>query len=135
MTKTVEAACGVIIKDKKVLLIQRSEYEKKFPLYWGFPGGKKEKDESVEEASIREVKEEVNLDFLITKLVGVYPFDLTDKHVLSYAFLGESDGNIKINQAEVKTYGWFTYKQSKKLDLAFSYEKLLDDLHQKKLIK
>ena len=61
---------AVIVDNKKVLLIQRGVEPNKG--YWGTPGGYVCWDESAEEAVVREVKEETNLDVIDTKLVGVY---------------------------------------------------------------
>jgi 8-oxo-dGTP diphosphatase len=61
---------AVIIKDNKVLLIQRGvEPDKDL---WGIIGGYVGWDESTEDAVKREVREETNLDVAGIKLVGVY---------------------------------------------------------------
>lgn len=61
------AGC-IILDDKNRLLLQkRSDCEK-----WGFLGGMVELGESVEEAAIREIKEESGLDVKINSLFGVY---------------------------------------------------------------
>jgi ADP-ribose pyrophosphatase YjhB (NUDIX family) len=49
------------------LLILRGD----FPV-WGLPGGAVESGESVDEAAIREVREETGLDVRLTRLVGIY---------------------------------------------------------------
>ncbi len=61
---------AVIIKDNKILLIQRGVEPNKG--FWGTPGGYVDWDESVEDVVRREVKEETNLDVTNMKLVGVY---------------------------------------------------------------
>ena len=55
------AASGILLKDKKILLLQRSNYTQNFPDHWGCPGGRAEPNETAEENVIREVKEECNL--------------------------------------------------------------------------
>lgn len=61
------AGC-IILDDKNRLLLQkRLDCEK-----WGFLGGMVELGESVEEAAIREIKEESGLDVKINSLFGVY---------------------------------------------------------------
>jgi len=57
------AASAAIIKDKKILLIKRSNYSLYFPGHWTLPGGKAEEGEPVNKTIVREIKEEVNLDF------------------------------------------------------------------------
>jgi 8-oxo-dGTP diphosphatase len=53
---------------KGIVLIKR----KNPPLGFALPGGFVDRGESVEEALIREMKEEINLDVKIEKLLGVY---------------------------------------------------------------
>ena len=53
---------------KGIVLIKR----KNPPLGFALPGGFVEYSESVEEALIREMKEETNLDIKIEKLLGIY---------------------------------------------------------------
>ena len=62
------AASGILLKNKKILLLQRSDYTQNFPDHWGCPGGRAEPNETAEENVIREVKEECNLDFVPTKI-------------------------------------------------------------------
>ena len=43
------AASGILLKDKKILLLQRSDYTQNYPRHWGCPGGRAESNESAEE--------------------------------------------------------------------------------------
>lgn len=63
---------GIIIKDKKILLIERIRYNSN---YYAIPGGTMEKGESKEQTLIREVKEETNCEVEINK----YLFNTTSK--------------------------------------------------------
>jgi argininosuccinate lyase len=63
----------VVARDDAVLLVRQS-YGKR---YWSLPGGSMEstqsgRSESVEQAAVREVKEETGLDVRLTRLVGIY---------------------------------------------------------------
>jgi len=57
-------AVAIIIKDRKVLLMHRIKNGKE---YFVFPGGGVEEGESLEQAVVREIKEELGLDVKIEK--------------------------------------------------------------------
>ncbi len=79
--KRVHVAVGVIINsNNKILIAKRPEHLHQGGK-WEFPGGKVEKGETTEQALIRELKEEVNLDVLDTEPMMTLSFDYPDKHV------------------------------------------------------
>ena len=53
--KQIEVVAAVIVKDGTILATQRGYGE--FKGKWEFPGGKVEKEENLEQAIIREIKE------------------------------------------------------------------------------
>lgn len=121
---------AVILKVKRILLIKRGENAEKFPNIWGLPGGKKEENETPEEAAIREVKEETSLDFIPERLLMKVNFP--DR--IGYRYIGKWKGEVKIKEPELSGYGWFTYEEAVKLELAFDHMKTLEKLHEEKLI-
>lgn len=124
------AASGIILQDKKILLLQRSNYSDNYPEFWGCPGGRAEQDETAEQNVIREVKEECNLDFSPTSILktGVWQ----DRNY--YRFLGNWDGEIKIQELEVLDYNWFNYESAIKLNLSFDYKEVVQLLHKNHLL-
>jgi len=124
------AASGIILKEQKILLIRRSNYTKIFPGFWACPGGRAEQGETAEQNVIREVKEEVNLNFLPTEILTT----ATWQNRFLYRFLGTWTGYIKIQEEEVTDFGWFTYSEAKHLNLAFDYDNVIDLLNKKKFI-
>lgn len=70
--ETVVLTTDVVITDEqdRVLLIRRGH--EPFREVWSLPGGKVDAGETVEQAAVREVKEEVGVDVELTSLVGVY---------------------------------------------------------------
>ena len=124
------AASGIILQDKKILLLQRSNYSENYPEYWGCPGGRAEKGETAKQNAIREVKEECNLDFSPTSILktGVWQ----DRNY--YRFLGHWNGEIKIQELEVLDYNWFNYKAAIKLNLSFDYKEVVEMLYKKQLL-
>lgn len=73
---------GAIILDNegKMLLIHRNS---KTRIQWELPGGKVEQDESIEEAAIRELKEELDINISIDKYLG-YDISNEDETTLEY---------------------------------------------------
>jgi len=124
------AASGIILQNKKILLLQRSNYTKNYPEFWGCPGGRAEEGETAEQNVIREVKEECNLDFTPTLILkkGIWQ----DRNY--YRFLGNWSGEIKIQELEVLDYNWFSYKEAIKLKLSFDYKEVIELLYKKQLI-
>ena len=62
--KTIPVVCAIIEQDDLVLCALRSELMS-LPGKWEFPGGKLEVNELPEEALIREIKEELNIEIRI----------------------------------------------------------------------
>lgn len=124
------AASGIILQNKKILLLQRSNYTKNYPGFWGCPGGRAELGETAEQNVIREVKEECNLDFKPSEIFksGIWQ----DRNY--YRFLGEWTGDIKIQEEEVLNYNWFKFNEAIKLDLSFDYKEVIELLYKKQLL-
>lgn len=101
----------IIEKDNKVLLIKRKNsigHDK-----WAFPGGKMEKYESIEETSIRETKEEVDLDISNITIDSKVTNDIWkdhDKHFITLYvkcdFKGEPKNKEKNKCSDI---GWFDW--------------------------
>lgn len=115
---------GVIIKNGKVLLIKRKN--EPFKGRWALPGGFVEYGETVEEAVLREVKEETGMDAKIKKLVGVYSSPDRDPrgHTISIAFLMEAKGEA-IAGDDATEARFFDLK--KLPPLAFDHAKIIED--------
>lgn len=61
-------AVGIVIESSKVLLIHRKNEKE----YYVFPGGGVEENETIEEAVIRELKEETSIKVKIKKLLYIH---------------------------------------------------------------
>lgn len=70
------AVGAVIVKDGKALILQRHKNENTYPEMWELPSGKKELLEPVENALIREVKEETGLDVAAEGVSSVFNYQV-----------------------------------------------------------
>lgn len=105
-----EVADVVIVKDNKVLLVQqRKEVAKGL---WSYPGGGVENGETLEDAVIREVKEELGVDLTAPILFKTYNITTPRGPLEINTFIG-SIGNqtISLKEDELIAYGWFTLKE------------------------
>ena len=86
---------ALIIYDGELVLIKRKNppYKGQFAL----PGGFVDIGETVEQATIREAKEETGLDINITRLLGVYSDPLRDPrgHTISICFMAYGEGDLR----------------------------------------
>jgi len=96
----VSAARVIIIEKNKILLIHRKKPGKE---YYVIPGGGIEKGESPEEAAIREIKEETNLDIELGPLLWNYDENVYGEARKGYYFLAKKvNGNLKLGNPELK---------------------------------
>ena len=86
MSKLVEVAVGVILRDKEVFLTRRA-CEAHQGGKWEFPGGKRELNESMPEALARELQEEVGIEVLASTPLIQISHDYGDKKVLLDVYL------------------------------------------------
>lgn len=123
-------AAGIILVKKKILLVKRVSTTLLFPGCWACPGGKAEMDETPEEAAIREVKEETNLDFEPTSLFKINYY----KNREMYRFFGKWSGEIRLQESEIADSAWLSFEEAKDLNFAFDYENILEALRSKNLL-
>lgn len=85
--KTIEVAAAIIVKDNKVFATQRGYGE--FKDGWEFPGGKIEPGESAQEALVREIREELDVDIRVGKLLETVEYDYPEFHLTMHCFICE----------------------------------------------
>ena len=98
---------GIIIQENRVLLIKRSKNKGSIPNFWSLPWWKNEIWETSKETAIREVKEEVWLEFEIQSL---YCDESTEKAHF-YNYIWKASGKIILQEEECDWYWWFTYME------------------------
>lgn len=115
---------AIIMYDEKLVLIKR-----KNPPYKNMsalPGGFVDIGETVEQAVIREAKEETGLDIEIINLIGVYSDPKRDprSHTVSICFLTKGKGNLSAG-SDADDIGLFSLDNLP--ELAFDHEKIIKD--------
>lgn len=113
-TIKVEVIAGVVIeKDGRYVLVQES-IPKAYGT-WNFPAGKVDEGETIEQAAVRECKEECGLDVSLKKNVFVLHEAATEpvKHAFSTKIIG---GELKKEEG-LLDIGWFTLEEIKQLPL------------------
>ena len=73
----IKVVAGLILQNDKLLICQRSNI-KDHPLKWEFPGGKVKKEETNEEALIREINEELSINLINYYELINYNFNYKD---------------------------------------------------------
>ena len=119
-------ATAVVIRNQKLLVVRRAE--EPFRGEWDFVGGYLSKNETPDEALRREIKEELGVNSRLTYL-GAFPgtakYKNYDFPVLSFAYLAELVGDIKLNKEENSEISWVPISELK--TIAFdSNQKILE---------
>ena len=125
----------IIIDEKnRIFLAKRSNYTNTFPWFWNLPWWRWDLNETAEQIVIREVKEEIWLDFEPTRLFH----DCITQHswidVLSSRFLWKYSWKITIQEEEIDWYAWYSYEEIKDLKIAFNHMETIEMLKEEWLI-
>ena len=114
---------AVILKENKIVLIKRRNAP--FKEYYALPGGFVDYGEKVEDAVIREVKEETGLKTKIEKLVGVYSAPDRDPrgHTITIVYKLNITGGELRSGDDAKEIGLFALNKLPKL--AFDHEEII----------
>lgn len=113
-----------------IVLIKR----KNPPYGWALPGGFVDYGESLEQAAIREAKEETSLDAELISQLGAYSDPLRDprQHTISVVFRAMANGTPHAADDALEA-GVFT-RDNLPENLAFDHAKILKDYFDKKHI-
>jgi 8-oxo-dGTP diphosphatase len=117
-------AADVIIEiGDRVVLIERKNY----PQGWAIPGGFVDLGESVEDAAIREMREETSLEVELTALLGVYSRPGRDPRgdTVTVVYVGRASGTPRAAD-DAKSAALFA-ADSPPSPLAFDHAEVLAD--------
>ena len=118
----------IIERGGGVVLVKR----KNPPYGWALPGGFVDYGESLEDAAVREVKEETNLEIEDLRQFHTYSNPARDPrcHTISTVFVGRGKGRMKPSDdaKEVRVFR----EEEIPSDLAFDHRKILEDYFNEK---
>ena len=107
---------GAVIKDGKILILQRSQNEDIYPGIWELPGGKREPLESSEDSLIREIMEETSLNVEPIMPFSVFdyqiekPDETRDSTQINFLVALTGEGNVMLSK-EHQAFAWITSKE------------------------
>lgn len=110
-----------------IVLVKRGH--EPFKGFWALPAGFVEPGELIEQAAIREVKEETGLDVKLNGVVGVYSAPGRDPRgdVVTVCFRAERIGGQLKAASEAAEAKVFPKDELEGLQLAFDHSKILED--------
>lgn len=107
------AGCAVLDDSGRVLLQRRADAHGT----WGLPGGAMELGETLEEAAVRETREETGLDVRPDELLGVYTGPLHTyangdvvQSVVVVLMAKQVGGRLSVDGSETVDLGWFDFE-------------------------
>ena len=83
--KTIEVVAAIIVRNGQVFATQRGYGDWKD--WWEFPGGKMESGESPQEALVREIREELDAEIEVGRLLKTVEWDYPAFHLTMHCFL------------------------------------------------
>ena len=124
MDTKIKIGVVVVADDERVLLI-KEKLSKNEPALWNIIKGSHEVGESVQDAALRECREEVGLDVELTASLAVYISQSPEKIRVQFNFLSyakSTETTLAVN-AEQESRGeailearWFTKEEMKNMD-------------------
>jgi ADP-ribose pyrophosphatase YjhB (NUDIX family) len=130
---TLQVGVKALLKNKenKYLLIRRSL--EKYPDIkgrWDIVGGRINPGSKLIDNLRREIKEETNLDLVgEVKLIAAQDIiPKPEKHIVRLTYIGQVEGEIKLDKSENDMHQWLTIDELKKIkDVDIYFKELLDN--------
>lgn len=109
---------AAVIQDKGKFLACRRASNKSLAGKWEFPGGKVEPGETDKKALEREIKEELNVQISVGKLLTISINDLGTEVIEMYSYLAELDGDRPFASSDHDQLVWLSRNETAALDWA-----------------
>lgn len=112
--KSIEVVAAIIRKGDRIFATQRGYGD--FKDYWEFPGGKMEAGETPEQALVREIREELDAEIRIDKLLSTIEWEYPQFHLTMHCYvcslvsnelhLNEHEAARWLNKEEIHSVNW-----------------------------
>jgi 8-oxo-dGTP diphosphatase len=113
----IQVVAGIIYRADGRFILARKKSGKPLAGLWEFPGGKCEKDETLEDALLREIKEELGIDILVDSLHTSYEYPINERNI-SFVFLKANYQGGKIRLCDHDALVWVTAQEAAELNIA-----------------
>ena len=111
--KTVKVVAAIIIHENKIFATQRGYGE--FKDGWEFPGGKIEPGETPQEALVREIKEELDIEIEVKDFLETVEYDYPEFHLsMDCFFCVIRSGELVLKEHEAAK--WLTAEKLDSVD-------------------
>lgn len=131
--KNPSLTCDIFIYDDDFNFILIKRKNEPFKDCWALPGGFVEYGESVENAAVREAKEETSIDVELEELVNVYSAPDRDPrgHTVTIAFTAKGDFATRKADSDAKEIGIFKINELNNDEIAFDHAIIIKDCLEK----
>jgi 8-oxo-dGTP diphosphatase len=121
--------CDVFIFDNDYNFILIKRKNDTYKDCWALPGGFVEYGERVEDAAVREAKEETSIDVELKGLVNVYSAPDRDPrgHTVTIAYIAKGNMEDMRAKSDAKEICIFSAEKLDDINIAFDHEKIIKD--------
>jgi len=127
--KSYNVAAALIFDEQNRILITQRPASSHLAGYWEFPGGTIEKDESAQDALVREIKEEINLDINARELYWQDCFEYDIKIInISFYRCERLNSRQQIVPLEIADFCWAKLEELKNYKFPPADEALISRL-------
>ena len=113
----IQVVAGIIYRADGRFILARKKPGKPLAGLWEFPGGKCEKDETPEDALLREIKEELGIDILVDSLHTSYEFPINERNIYFVFHKANYRGGV-IRLSDHDALAWVTVQEAAELNVA-----------------